>query len=70
MALSSIVKILLRLRADERASVATIMGVLLIPFIGALGLGFEISNWYLTTRGMQNAADASVIAAATNGGAN
>jgi hypothetical protein len=70
MALSSIVKILLRLRADERASVATIMGVLLIPFIGALGLGFEISNWYLTTRGMQNAADASAIAAATNGGAN
>jgi hypothetical protein len=70
MALSSIVKLLLRLRADERASVATIMGVLLIPFIGALGLGFEVSNWYLTTRGMQNAADASAIAAATNGGAN
>jgi hypothetical protein len=38
--------------------------------IGGLGLGFEVSNWYLAQRGMQNAADASVLAAAANGGAN
>jgi hypothetical protein len=59
-----------RLRADERGSVAIIMGVLIIPLVGTLALGFEVSNWYLTTRGMQNASDAAVIAAATNGGSN
>ena len=59
-----------RLRADERGTVSVIMGFLLIPLVGAMGLGFEVSNWYLTLRGMQNAADAATIAAATNGGAN
>jgi hypothetical protein len=66
----SIVKHLRRLRADERGTVAVIMGVLIIPLVGALGIGFEVSNWYMITRGMQNAADAAVIAAATNGGTN
>src|SRR5262249_12814782 len=36
--------------------------------LGALGLGFEVGNWYLITRSMQNAADSAVVAAATNGG--
>jgi Putative Flp pilus-assembly TadE/G-like len=70
MVLSSIAKHLVRLRADERGAVSVIMGFLLIPLVGALALGFEVSNWYGTTRGMQNAADAAVIAAATNGGSN
>ena len=38
--------------------------------IGGLGLGFEVSNWYRTQRVMQNAADAAVLAATFNGGAN
>src|SRR5713226_9174221 len=66
----SIVKHLRRLRTDERGTVAVIMGVLIIPLVGALGIGFEDSNWYMTTRGMQNAADAAALAAATNGGSN
>jgi hypothetical protein len=70
LALSSIVKLLLRLHADERGAVSVIMGVLMIPLVGALALGFEVSNWYMTTRGMQNAADAAALAAATNGGSN
>jgi hypothetical protein len=70
MVLSSIVKHLRRLRADERGTVAVIMGVLIIPLVGALGIGFEVSNWYMITRGMQNAADAAAIAAAMNGGSN
>src|SRR6267378_8004859 len=70
MVLSSIVKHLHRLRADERGTVSVMMGVLIVPLVGALGLGFEVSNWYMTTRGMQNAADAAAIAAATNGGSN
>jgi hypothetical protein len=60
----------LRLRADQRGAVSVMMGFLLIPLVGALGLGFEVSNWYLKVRGMQNAADSAALAAATNGGAN
>jgi hypothetical protein len=59
-----------RLRADERGAVSVIMGVLMVPLVGALAIGFEVSNWYMTTRGMQNAADAATLAAATNGGSN
>jgi hypothetical protein len=59
-----------RLRADERGAVSVMMGVLMIPLAGALGIGFEVSNWYMTTRGMQNAADSAALAAATNGGSN
>jgi Flp pilus assembly protein TadG len=70
MIIFSIAKQLRRLRADERGTVAVIMGVLIIPLVGALGIGFEVSNWYMTTRGMQNAADAAALAAATNGGSN
>lgn len=57
-----------RFRRDERGAVAIIMGLLLVPLVGAIGIGIEVSNWYLTTRAMQNAADTAVIAAATNGG--
>jgi Flp pilus assembly protein TadG len=70
MTLSLIANQLRRLRADERGAVSVIMGVLMIPLVGALGIGFEVSNWYLTTRDMQNAADSAAIAAATNGGSN
>src|SRR5713101_1528035 len=59
-----------RLRKDQRGTVSIIMGLLIVPLVGALGIGFEVSNWYMTGRGMQNAADAAALAAATNGGAN
>src|SRR6266567_1275571 len=59
-----------RLRKDQRGTVSIVMGLLIIPLVGALGIGFEVSNWYMTGRGMQNAADAAALAAATNGGAN
>src|SRR3954452_1917885 len=58
------------LRTDERGAVAVIMGVLMVPLVGALSIGFEVSNWYLVTRAMQNAADTAAIAAATNAGSN
>ena len=66
-------KILRRLRGlgdDKRGTVAVMMGLTFPILIGGLGLGFEISNWYLKTRAMQNAADAAVVAAATNGSSN
>jgi Flp pilus assembly protein TadG len=70
MVLSFVASGLDRLRSDERGAVSVIMGFLLIPLVGFLALGFEVSNWYLITRGMQNAADASAMAAAINNGAN
>ena len=59
-----------RLRKDQRGTVSVVMGILIVPLVGALGIGFEVSNWYMSVRGMQNAADAAALAAATNGGAN
>jgi len=67
---SSIANQLRRLRRDERGTVSVMMGFLIIPLMGFLALGFEVSNWYLISRGMQNAADAATIAAAVNNGAN
>src|SRR5262249_10784901 len=52
---------------DRRGNVTVMMGFLLPPLIGTFGLGFEVANWYLTTRTMQNAADSAALAAATNG---
>jgi Flp pilus assembly protein TadG len=59
-----------RLRSDERGAMSVMMCLLLVPLVGFLALGFEVSNWYLITRGMQNAADASALAAAINNGSN
>jgi putative Flp pilus-assembly TadE/G-like protein len=58
------------LRADQRGNVAIMMGLLLPALIGVMGLGFEISNWYMQTRAMLNAADSAAVAAATNGSSN
>jgi Putative Flp pilus-assembly TadE/G-like len=70
MALQSILDGLYRLRTEERGAVAVIMGVLMIPLVGSLAVGFEVSNWYMVTRNMQNAADAATLAAAINNGTN
>lgn len=65
--INDIIRSLTRLRADQRGGVAVMMGLLFPVLLATLGLGFEISNWYLKTRSMQNAADAAAIAAASNG---
>ena len=61
---------LVRLRTDSRGNVAIMMGLLMVPMVGAMGLGFEVSNWYMAKRAMQNAADAAALAAASNGSSN
>jgi Flp pilus assembly protein TadG len=61
---------LARLCADTRGNVAIMMGLLMVPMVGAMGLGFEVSHWYMSKRAMQNAADAAVIAAASNASSN
>jgi Flp pilus assembly protein TadG len=65
-AFSRLIDALDSLRVDKRGTIAVLMGLLLPILIGSLALGFEISNWYLRGRAMQNAADAAAIAAASN----
>src|SRR6187401_2086859 len=65
-----IMRALVSLRRDQRGTIAVMMALLFPALIGILGLGMEVTNWYMRTRGMQNAADAAVIAAASNATAN
>ena len=58
------------LLADQGGTIAVMMALVLPILVGGLGLGFEATNWYLKSRAMQNAADAAVIAAASNNGTN
>jgi len=67
---AKIVRRLSSLRKDQRGTIAVMMALLFPVLITGLGLGFEITNWYLRTRSMQNAADAAAIAAAANASAN
>jgi ABC-type nickel/cobalt efflux system permease component RcnA len=48
--LATMIRHWIRLRADHRGSVAVMMGGLMVPMVGAMGLGFEVSNWYMTKR--------------------
>jgi Flp pilus assembly protein TadG len=59
-----------RFRKDRRGATAILFALSMPMLIGGLGLGFEVSNWYMTQRGMQNAADAAVLAAASNASSN
>ena len=46
---------------------AVLVALAMPVLVGAMGLAAETSYWYVHQRGMQNAADAAAIAAATNG---
>jgi Flp pilus assembly protein TadG len=60
--------IVARFLRNRRGAVSPIMALALIPIVGAMGMGVETSNWWLTQRSAQNAADSAVLAAAINGG--
>jgi Flp pilus assembly protein TadG len=64
---SGVFRRLVDLRRDRRGNVTVLMAFLLPPVIGTFGVGFEVANWYLITRSMQNAADSAAVAASTNG---
>jgi Flp pilus assembly protein TadG len=52
---------------DDRSGVVAVLVALALPVLaGTMGLAAETSYWYVHQRGMQNAADAAAIAAATN----
>src|SRR6516164_9529190 len=57
-------------RRNEGGAAIVIIGLTMPVLIGGLGLATEISYWQWLHRGMQNAADAAAIAAATNAGSN
>ena len=56
--------------ANESGASIIIISLALPALIGAVGLAVEVSYWQLHHRAEQNAADAAVIAAATNPAAN
>jgi Flp pilus assembly protein TadG len=61
---------LVRYLRGRHGAVTPIMALALIPIIGAMGMGAEASNWWLTQRSAQNAADAAAMAAAVDAGGN
>ena len=59
-----------RFLRGRRGVVSPILALALIPIVAGMGVGVEASNWWLTQRSAQNAADSAVIAAAVDAGAN
>ncbi|HEX7760455.1 MAG TPA: pilus assembly protein TadG-related protein [Caulobacteraceae bacterium] len=57
---------LARFLRNRDGNIGPLMALLIVPMVGALGLATEASNWYLTNRASQNAADSAVLAAANN----
>ncbi len=55
---------------NTRANIAIMFGLLAPVLIGGMGLAMESAYWYVDQRGMQNAADAAALAAATDGTSN
>ena len=53
--------------AERRGSVSPMLTLMIIPLVGMLGMATEASSWFFAQRSMQAAADAAVMAAATNG---
>lgn len=51
----------------RRGAVSPMLALALVPIIGALGMAVEGSNWWMTQRSLQNAADTAALAAAVNG---
>jgi len=68
-AFARFVRILGRLIGDRRGNVAIVSALALPALMGTFGLGTEVASWYANQRAMQNAADSSAIAAASNASA-
>ncbi len=49
---------------DRRGGAAILIGLTLPMFVGFLGLGVDVTNWYLSKRMLQTAVDSAVISAA------
>ena len=58
--------LLRRFRRDRRGNVSIMVALMILPLVGILSLGGEVSSWYTINRSLQNASDAAAIAAAKN----
>lgn len=56
--------------ADRAGNISIVVAASLPVFIVVLGLSFEVAQWYLAQRAMQNAADSASMAAAISSGGN
>jgi Flp pilus assembly protein TadG len=65
-----VTKLLATFGRNESGASIVIIGLTMPVLIGAFGLAAEVSYWQWLHGGMQNAADAAAIAAATNAGSN
>jgi Flp pilus assembly protein TadG len=54
--------------SDRSGNISIIIAICTPVFLAVLGLSFEVAQWYLAERAMQNAADSASVAAAMNGG--
>ncbi len=57
-------KIFKRFRSEERGGMALIIGLTLPILVGMLGIGVDVTNWYLAKRQVQTAVDASAMSGA------
>src|SRR5262245_30544111 len=55
------------MRQDESGAIAVLTALALTALVGLVGLALDVGMWYRTNRALQNAAEAAVMAAATNG---
>jgi Flp pilus assembly protein TadG len=53
-----------RLARDKTGAIGITMGVMSTALVGVGGMAIDVSDWYLTRRGMQSAADAAAVAGA------
>jgi len=58
-----LVRFLLRLRGDERGNVLVLCAAAMIPLIAIVGSALDLSQAYMTRQRLQNACDASALAA-------
>jgi len=64
MSVLKLAEILRRGRSEKRGSMAIIIAITLPVLIGFLGLGVDVTNWYLAKRKVQTAVDSGAISGA------
>lgn len=61
---SALFALMRRLARNTQANVAVLSALMIVPCIGAVGLGTDTAQWILWRRQLQNAADAAAMAGA------
>ncbi len=64
MSVLKLAEILRRGRSEQRGSMAIVIAIAMPILVGFLGLGVDVTNWYLATRKVQTAVDSGAISGA------